>query len=90
MEGSEMKKRGEEAESYSLFMSVGRDYVSELRPSSCLLFIPQVIYMSLDSHGGMILTGESRRTRRKTCRSATLYTTNPILTDPGANPGLSA
>jgi hypothetical protein len=28
------------------------------------------------AHGGMILTGENRRTRRKTCPSATLSTTN--------------
>jgi hypothetical protein len=38
--------------------------------------------------GGMILTGENRRTRRKTCPSATLSTTNPTWIDPGANPGL--
>jgi hypothetical protein len=36
----------------------------------------------------MILTGENRRTRRKTCHSATLSTTNPTWIDPGANPGL--
>jgi hypothetical protein len=35
-----------------------------------------------------ILTGENRRTRRKTCPSATLSTTNPTWIDPGANPGL--
>jgi hypothetical protein len=35
-----------------------------------------------------ILTGENRRTRRKTCPSATLSTTNPTRIDPGANPGL--
>jgi hypothetical protein len=35
----------------------------------------------------MILTGENRRTRRKICLSVTLSTTNPILIDPGANPG---
>jgi hypothetical protein len=38
--------------------------------------------------GGMILTGKTRRTRRKTCPSATLSTTNPTSIDPGANPGL--
>jgi hypothetical protein len=43
--------------------------------------------MSLDSDGGMILTGKNRRTRRKTCPSATLSTTNPTQIDPGANPG---
>jgi hypothetical protein len=35
-----------------------------------------------------ILTGENRRTRRKSCPSATLSTTNPTWIDPGANPGL--
>jgi hypothetical protein len=27
-----------------MFMSMGSDYVSELRPPTCLLFIPHVIY----------------------------------------------
>jgi hypothetical protein len=36
----------------------------------------------------MILTRENRRTRRKTCSSATLSITNPIWTSLGANPGL--
>jgi hypothetical protein len=31
---------------------------------------------------------ENRRTRGKTCPSATLSTTNPTWTDPGSNPGL--
>jgi hypothetical protein len=35
-----------------------------------------------------ILTGENRRTRRKTCSVAILSTTNPTWIDPGANPGL--
>jgi hypothetical protein len=34
------------------------------------------------------LTGENRRTRRKTCPSATLSSTNPTWIDPGTNPGL--
>jgi hypothetical protein len=42
----------------------------------------------LESNGGMILTGENRRTRRKNCPSATLSTTNPTWIDLGANPGL--
>jgi hypothetical protein len=33
-----------------------------------------------------ILTGKNRRTRRKTCPSANLSTTNPTWIDPGANP----
>jgi hypothetical protein len=32
--------------------------------------------------------GKKRRTRRKTCHSATLSTTNPTWIDPGANPSL--
>jgi hypothetical protein len=44
--------------------------------------------MSLKSDGGMILRGENRRTRRKTCPTATLSTTNPTWIDPGAKPGL--
>jgi hypothetical protein len=36
----------------------------------------------------MILTGENRRTARKTCPSSTLSTTNPTWINPGANPGL--
>jgi hypothetical protein len=42
-----------------LFMSMGLDSVSELRPPPGLVFIPKmIIYMSAESHGGMILTGE--------------------------------
>jgi hypothetical protein len=40
------------------------------------------------SCGGMILTGENRRTRRKTCPSATLSNTNPTRTGLRANAGL--
>jgi hypothetical protein len=35
-----------------------------------------------------ILTGENRRTQRKTCPNATLSTTNPTWIDPGVNLGL--
>jgi hypothetical protein len=34
------------------------------------------------------LRGESRRTRRETCPSTTLSTTNPTWIDPDTNPGL--
>jgi hypothetical protein len=44
--------------------------------------------MQVWSHGGMILTVENRRTRRNPCPSATMYTTIPRWTDPGAKPGL--
>jgi hypothetical protein len=42
----------------------------------------------MESSGGIILTGENRRTRRKICSSAILYAINPTWIDPGANPGL--
>jgi hypothetical protein len=38
-------------------------------------------YMNMESLGGMILTGENRRTRRRTCPSTTLSTKNPTWTD---------
>jgi hypothetical protein len=44
--------------------------------------------MSMESHGGMMLTAENERTCRETCPSATLSITNPTWTDPGAKPGL--
>jgi hypothetical protein len=44
--------------------------------------------MGMEIHGGMILTGEDRRTQRKTCPSATLSSTNLTWTDRGAKPGL--
>jgi hypothetical protein len=43
--------------------------------------IPQI--MSMGSHGGMTLTGETRRTLRKTFPSATLSTTNSTWTNAG-------
>jgi hypothetical protein len=52
-------------------------------------FCMKTACVSKDSHGGMISTGESRITRRKTYPNATFPTTNPIWTDSGANPVLS-
>jgi hypothetical protein len=46
-------------------------------------------YITMESHGGMILTGEKRRTRIKTCPSATFSTKNHVWTDLVANLGLS-
>jgi hypothetical protein len=43
-------------------------------------------YMIMESYRGMTLTGENRRTRRRTCLNGCLSTTNPTWTDPGANP----
>jgi hypothetical protein len=44
-------------------------------------------YMSMESHGGMILTGKTEELR-KTCPNATLSTTNPTWTNLDANLGL--
>jgi len=41
----------------------------------------------MESHGEMILTGENT-TRRKTCPSAIVSTTNTTRTDKGAKQGL--
>jgi hypothetical protein len=71
------------------FCCVGWNNVSvELLPLTGPLFIPQMIHEWIWSSGGMILTGENRRTRRKTCPSATLSTTNYTWTDLVGNPGL--
>jgi hypothetical protein len=70
-----------------LFMSVGRDYVSELRPPTGLLFIPQVIY----EYGEPRCNAINRENRKISEKIATLnisFTTNRIWRDPGANPGL--
>jgi hypothetical protein len=55
-------------------------YVSMLR-------IPQMIWVWRATVEWYI-DRENRRTRIKTCPSATLSTTNPTCTDQGANPGL--
>jgi hypothetical protein len=44
--------------------------------------------MNMEDNGGMILTGDNRRTRRKTCPIATFSTTNPTWVDLDANPRL--
>jgi hypothetical protein len=71
-----------------LFMLMGWDYVSGQLPPTGLLFISQMVYMSTENPGGMMLAREDRRTRRRTYPSATLSTTNPAGTDPSTNPGL--
>jgi hypothetical protein len=37
--------------------------------------------------GGIILTGENRTNRRKTCPSVTMSTRNPTWAEQGADPG---
>jgi hypothetical protein len=44
--------------------------------------------VSVESYGGMILTGKNRSTRRKSAPVPTLSTTDPTWTDPSANPVL--
>jgi hypothetical protein len=44
--------------------------------------------MGMENDGGMILTRENRKTRRKICPSASLTTTNITWIYPDANPGL--
>jgi hypothetical protein len=67
--------------------------VGWVRPSrGCLLTLAYYTFPRWYEFGERrwndILTGENRRTRRKTCPSATLSTTNPTWNDPGANPNL--
>jgi hypothetical protein len=72
---------------FLLFMSMWWDYVSELWPLTGPLFISRWC-VSMENNGEMILTGETRRTLRKTCPISTLSTTNHTWTDPVTNPGL--
>jgi hypothetical protein len=71
----------------SLFTSMEWHDVSELRPPKGVLLIFQW-YVSMDCHGGIILTEENRRTRRKIGPTVTLITTNSTSTEPGAIPSL--
>jgi hypothetical protein len=54
-----------------VFMSTGWDYISELRPPMGILFMTK-LYMSMESHGGMILTGENEISGRNFCPSVSL------------------
>jgi hypothetical protein len=64
-----------------MFMSMGWDYISELQPQTSPLFTPRW-YMSVESYGIMILTGEKLRSLKKTCPSVTVPITNPPWTNP--------
>jgi hypothetical protein len=44
-------------------------------------------YMSMETHGEIILTGEIRRNRRETCPTATFSAINPTWADPDVNTG---
>jgi hypothetical protein len=66
--------------------------VGLVRKRGCLLTLANYAFSRRYEFGERrrndILTGENRKTRRKTCPSATFSTTNPTWIDPGANPGL--
>jgi hypothetical protein len=62
-----------------LFIPMEWDRVSELRPSTAYCSFPRW-YIRMETHGGMILTGENWRTRRNTFRSIALSTTNSTWT----------
>jgi hypothetical protein len=54
----------------TVIVAVVWEFVSvELRPLTGPLSIPQMIHEWIRSSGGMILTGENRRTLRKTCNN---------------------
>jgi hypothetical protein len=59
--------------------------VPEMRPPTGLLFIQK---MSMEKHGGIVLTGLTRRTRRQMWPSDTLSTTKPTWTDLGLKANL--
>jgi hypothetical protein len=61
--------------------------LSELWPSTGLLFIPRMIY-EYGALDGTILTAEYRITLTESYSSATLSAANPIWTDSGTNPCL--
>jgi hypothetical protein len=63
--------------------SVRLSYFLSLLLSFCLSW-----YEFGERRWNYMLAGENRRTRRKTCPSATISTTNPTWIDPGVNPGL--
>jgi hypothetical protein len=65
-----------------MFMSMGWDYVSTLRPLTGQLFMPQVMCVCGKPRWSVI-NRSNRRIRRKTCPSATFSTSNPTWTDPG-------
>jgi hypothetical protein len=52
----------------------------EMWPLTGPLSTPQMIRERIWGSGGTMLTAENRRTRRKTCASATLSSTNPTRT----------
>jgi hypothetical protein len=71
----------------SLSMSMGWDYVSELRPPTGLLFIPQIIYEHGEPRWNAMDRGKPNNLEKNLTSNA-LFTTNFTWADPGANTGL--
>jgi hypothetical protein len=69
---------------FFLFISTGPGCVSELRPQTCFLLIPQVIYEWWND-----IDGKNRRTQ-KNLFYCHLFYQKSTWTDPDANPGLRA
>jgi hypothetical protein len=68
-------------------MSMGLDYVSELRPPTGLLFIPHAIYEYGDPRWNDIDSGKQRNSG-KTCSIAIFSNAYPTCTELAANSGL--
>jgi hypothetical protein len=71
-------------EPFFLFISTGPDCVSELRPQTYVLFIPQVIYEWWND-----IDRKNRRTQKNLFHCHFFYQKS-TWTDPDANPGLRA
>jgi hypothetical protein len=72
------------------YLQVGHDYIIHVYGARLFLwsaaskgFVTIHPPDDMENHDRMILRGENQRTRRKTCPSATMPTTNPTWTDPG-------
>jgi hypothetical protein len=63
-------------------MSMGWDYVSELRPPTGLLFIPRC-FMSMENHGGITLTGKPRKSKENMSQCQFVHHKSRMDTNPG-------
>jgi hypothetical protein len=72
---------------FRFFVTIGCETVSlwNCRVLQGSIIHPQMIHTGTCSSDGVVLTGETRWSRSKTCPSATLSTTNPTCTALGAN-----
>jgi hypothetical protein len=70
-----------------IFMSLGWDYVTELRPPTGPIFILQVTYESAEPQWNYT-DREKPKNSKRTCPSVTVSATYTTWSQPGANPGL--